>query len=42
MLVHIKQRLHFLHLNVNSILSRLDELKTTAGSTKASIIGMTV
>ena len=33
--------LHFLFLNVNSILPRLDELKTIAGNTKAAIIGIT-
>ena len=30
---------HFLHLNINSILPKLDELKTIAGNTKAAIIG---
>ena len=33
--------LHFLHLNINSILPKLDELKTIAGNTKAVIIGIT-
>ena len=33
--------LHFLHLNINSILPKLDELKTIAGNTKAAIIGIT-
>ena len=33
--------LHFLHLNSNSILPKLDELKTIAGNTKAAIIGIT-
>ena len=33
--------LHFLHLNINSILPKLDELKTIAGNTKAEIIGIT-
>ena len=33
--------LHFLHLNLNSILLKLDDLKTTAGNTKAVIIGIT-
>ena len=34
--------LHCLHLNINSILPNLDELKTIAGNTKAVIIGITV
>ena len=34
--------LRFLHLNINSILSKLDELKMIAGNTKAAIIGITV
>ena len=33
--------LHFLHLNSNRILPKLDELKTIAGNTKAAIIGIT-
>ena len=33
--------LHFLHLNINSILPKLDELKTMGGNTKAVIIGIT-
>ena len=33
--------LHFLNLNVNSILPKLSELKTIAGNTKAAIIGIT-
>ena len=33
--------LHFLHLNINSILQKLDEWKTIAGNTKATIIGIT-
>ena len=33
--------LHFLHLNINSILLKLDELKTIAGNTKAAIVGIT-
>ena len=32
---------HFLDLNINSILPKLDELKTIAGNTKAAIIGVT-
>ena len=33
--------LHFLHLNINSILPKLDELKTITGNTKAVIIRIT-
>ena len=33
--------LHFLHLNISSILPKLDELKMIAGDTKAAIIGIT-
>ena len=33
--------LHFLHLNINCILQKLDELKTIAGNIKAAIIGIT-
>ena len=33
--------LHFLHLNINSILPKLDEFKMIAGNTIAAIIGMT-
>ena len=32
---------HFLHLNINSILTKLEEPKTIAGNTKAAIIGIT-
>ena len=32
--------LHFLHLNINSILPKLDELKSIAGNTKAAIISI--
>ena len=33
--------LYFLHLNVNSILPELEELKKITGNTKAAIIGIT-
>ena len=33
--------LHFLHLNINSILPKLHELKTIVGNTKAAIIAIT-
>ena len=36
-----KQRgLHFIHLNVNSILPKINELRLIAHNTKASIIGL--
>ena len=34
--------LQLLHLNINSILPKLDELKTITGNTKAAIIGITI
>ena len=33
--------LHFLHININSLLPKIDELKCTANKTKAAIIGIT-
>ena len=33
--------LHFLYLNINSILPKLDELKAIARTTKTAIIGIT-
>ena len=33
--------LHFLHLNINSIMPKLHELKTIAANTKAAIIEIT-
>ena len=33
--------LHFSHLNINSILPKLDGLETMAGNTKVAIIGIT-
>ena len=33
--------LHFLHLNINSILPKLDKLKSIAGYTKAAVISIT-
>ena len=35
------KRLHFFHLNIDSILPKLNELKLIAGNTKAAIIGIT-
>ena len=32
---------HFLHLNINSILPKLDELKMTTRNTNAAIVGIT-
>ena len=37
----VSQGLHFLHVNVNSILPKLNELKTILGNTKTPIIGIT-
>ena len=36
-----KKGLHFLHLNINSLLPKLDQLKTITGNTKTTIIGIT-
>ena len=35
-----KKGLHFLHLSINSILPKLDEINTIAGNTKTAIIGI--
>ena len=36
-----KKGLHFLHININSLLPKIDELKCIANKTKAAIIGIT-
>ena len=36
-----KKGLHFLHININSLLPKFDELKCIANKTKAAIIGIT-
>ena len=36
-----KKGLHFLHINTNSLLQKIDELKCIANKTKAAIIGIT-
>ena len=36
-----KKGLHFLHININSLLSKIDELKRIVNKTKAAIIGIT-
>ena len=36
-----KKGLHFLHINISSLLPKIDELKCIASKTKATIIGMT-
>ena len=36
-----KRGLHFLHLNVNSLLSNIDELRDVAGHTKPGILEIT-
>ena len=33
--------MHFLHININSLLPKIDELKCIANKTKAAIIGIT-
>ena len=33
--------LHFLHINVNSLLSKIDELRDFVGHTKPAILGIT-
>ena len=35
-----KRGLHFIHININSILSKIEELKLIASKTKAAIIGI--
>ena len=36
-----KKGLHFLHININSLLTKIDELKCMANETNAAIIGIT-
>ena len=36
-----KHGLHFLHINVNSLLSKIDELRDVVGHTKPAIVGIT-
>ena len=36
-----KKGLHFLHININSLLPKIDELKFIANKTKAAIVGIT-
>ena len=33
--------MHFLHINVNSLLSKIDELRDVVGHTKPTILGIT-
>ena len=33
--------MHFLHININSLLPKIDELKSIANKTKAAMIGIT-
>ena len=35
-----KRGLHFLHININSLLPKIDELRSIAGKTNAAIIGI--
>ena len=36
-----KKGLHFLHININSLISKKDEIRCIANKTKAAIIGIT-
>ena len=36
-----KKDLHFLHIDINSLLPKIDELKCIANKTKTAIIGIT-
>ena len=36
-----KQGLHFLHINVNSLLSKTDELRHVVGHSKSAMLGIT-
>ena len=36
-----KRGLHFIHLNINSVLSKIDELRIIVNKSKASVIGIT-
>ena len=36
-----KRGLHFIHLNINSVLSKIDELRIIANKSKDSVIGIT-
>ena len=36
-----KRGLHFLHININSLLSKIDELRDVVGHTKPTILGIT-
>ena len=36
-----KRGLHLIHLNINSLLSKIDELREIAGKTRATVIGIT-
>ena len=36
-----KKVLHFLHININSLLSKKAEIRYTANKTKAAVIGIT-
>ena len=36
-----QQKRHFLHINLNSLLSKRGEVRSIANKTKAAIIGMT-
>ena len=36
-----KRRLHLIHLNINSVLQKMDELREIAKKTRATVIGLT-
>ena len=36
-----KRGLHMIHLNINSVLSKIDELRVVAKKSKAAVIGVT-
>ena len=39
--VFSKRGLHFIHLNINSVLSKIDELRIIANKSKGGVIGIT-
>ena len=39
--VFIKLGLHLIHLNINSLLSKIDELRAVAKKSRATVIGIT-
>ena len=37
----IKRGIHFIHLNINSLLSKIDEIRYSVKQTNATVIGLT-